>query len=213
MAGDFTKSVILKRIFEHMEKTLKSSKLWQVHFKNLPVQYDEKVPGLHADLQGDLAHLSSTTFRRERLQTRFFELGNSYYLGMEFPREYDLWKQKCCAKVAPPRPATVTDAARKLRLSYSKAITHNIDRLWYEATLEIIREGDVYSPISGAKIPDLTPLILRLQWSWATSKNWMHSGFSLNAIGWRMGNQRGFARSKASSIKVPFLSLRRLMFK
>jgi hypothetical protein len=74
---------------------------------------------------------------------------------MELPREYDLWKQQFCAKVAPPRPATATQAAQKQRDSCGRAIGHNIDRLWYDAAFEILKDGDVYNPSGRAKIPDL----------------------------------------------------------
>lgn len=74
---------------------------------------------------------------------------------MEFPREYDSWKEAFCAKIAPPRPATATEEAQTQRGSYGKAINHYIDRLWYETTFEILKNGDVYNPSGRAKIPDL----------------------------------------------------------
>lgn len=156
LPGDFTKSVILKRIVERMQEKIVTSKDWQVHFQNLPGKYNEKIPpALHKDLQEDIASLVNTQFRRQRLQTRFFELGNNYYLGMELPREYDFWKAEFSQKVAPPRSGSPTEAAKKNRENYRKAVSHNVDRLWYEACLEIIREGDVYNPSGRAKIPDL----------------------------------------------------------
>jgi hypothetical protein len=72
--GDFTKSVILKSIVERMASKFASSSEWQVHFQNLPAQYSETMPSLHKDLHDELMRLSGLSFRRQRLQTRFFEL-------------------------------------------------------------------------------------------------------------------------------------------
>jgi hypothetical protein len=148
---------------------------WQVHFQNLPALHNEKQPSLHEELLKELSRLAGLSYRRKRLQTRFFELyvavlfvdllcdlandslfrGNNYYLGMEFPREYDFWKQQFCARMAPSRLSTATKEAQKLRDSYGKAIGHYIDRLWYDSTFEILKDGDVYNPSGRAKIPDL----------------------------------------------------------
>lgn len=84
---------------------------------------------------------------------RFFELGNNYYLGMEFPREFDLWKKTFVQKYVPATSST--DPRKQVQGTLAKVLAHHLDRLWYESCLEIIKEGDVYNPGGRSKIPDL----------------------------------------------------------
>ncbi|CAB9524372.1 expressed unknown protein [Seminavis robusta] len=90
-----------------------------------------------------------------RLQTRFFELGMNYYLGMEFAREFDKLKNDAAKELVKDArehaPQATKTAVARLRFS----IMHAIDRLWYEACLEVIQEGDVYNPGGRANIPQL----------------------------------------------------------
>ena len=99
IVGDFTKMVrqapIAKRMFEYM-----STENWKVHFEK--VVEESEFPGLNKldPIIGKLEvaikeHAEAAPgFRRQTLQTRFFETGDNYYLGMEFTREYDRWKMK-----------------------------------------------------------------------------------------------------------------------
>ena len=79
--GDFTKSVALEPIVQLMLDKLGSENAWQSHFESLPESVSDRMPGLHGKLLGELGRLASLHFRRNRLQTRFFELGDNYYLG------------------------------------------------------------------------------------------------------------------------------------
>jgi hypothetical protein len=74
---------------------------------------------------------------------------------MELPREYDSWKKHVVLKIAPYKPDTAPAAAKETRKRFQRALFSQIDRLWYESTLEIIAEGDVYNPGGRAKIPRL----------------------------------------------------------
>ena len=153
--GDFTKSVTLVPIVERMRRKLSKDLIWKVHLDQLAESVEDKAPSLHTFLLGEIESLCNTDFRRERLQTRFFELGNNYYLGMEFPREYDDWKRTTIPKVAPDKIDTAPDKAKEIRKTFQRILNNHIDRLWYEATLEIIAEGDVYNPGGRGKIPPL----------------------------------------------------------
>jgi len=77
------------------------------------------------------------------------------YLGMELPREYDAWKTATVQKVAPVKPETAPEATKNIRKKLLSALPNQIDRLWYESTLEVIAEGDVYNPGGRGKIPPL----------------------------------------------------------
>jgi hypothetical protein len=155
IVGDFTKSVALVPIVERIRRKLTEDPVWRLHLEQLPETLDDKVPALHTLILGEMEALCGTAFRRERLQTRFFELGNNYYLGMELPREYDVWKNATVSKVAPARPEIAPDNVKMIRRTFQQALHNHIDRLWYESTLEIISEGDVYNPGGKGKIPQL----------------------------------------------------------
>ena len=98
--GDSTKMVksapIAARMHEYM--TDPNDTNWQIHFNKLVADsefpdlndIDPIVPKIQRACK-DLADRADS-FRRQSLQTRFFETGDNYYLGMEFTREYDRWK-------------------------------------------------------------------------------------------------------------------------
>jgi len=79
--GDFTKSVALMPIVGRMHEKLAKDPAWKHHFEHLADSLGDQVPSLHNLLLGQAEILCKTHFKRERLQTRFFELGNNYYLG------------------------------------------------------------------------------------------------------------------------------------
>ena len=130
---------------------------WQMHFSVLVrdspfpelAQYDHIAPTI-IKACGELKR-KAESFRRETLQTRFFETGDNYYLGMEFNREYDEWKNQLGDKlVYPVRKGKASDV-RKLR----DTLMHHIDRLWYDGCLETIRTGDVYNSGARKRVPRL----------------------------------------------------------
>lgn len=72
---------------------------WQANFEHVIAhsgfpelsEFDPVIPKLvQACL--DLEKVSDS-FKRQSLQTRFFETGDNFYLGMEFNREFDAWKK------------------------------------------------------------------------------------------------------------------------
>ena len=153
--GDFTKSVNLLPICGRMHQKMKKDQVWIVHFDQLPKSINDDVASLSAKLRQKLEELCAVDFHRKRLQTRFFELGNNYYLGMEFTREYDKWKGDTIKSVAPSQPETASALVKANRIALQRALNNRIDRLWYEACLEIIHEGDVYNPGGRGQIPKL----------------------------------------------------------
>jgi len=83
--GDFTKSVapIVREMYLILKKSDRSQD-WQAHF-------DKIHEGLASSVSTSLQILQDgvVCWRRQRLQTRLFESGDNFYLGMEFNREYD----------------------------------------------------------------------------------------------------------------------------
>ena len=161
IVGDFTKMVRQPLIAKLMYGLMKTQN-WQEHFKK--VVADSKFGELN-DLDPVIPKLVEATewhaknainFRRQTLQTRFFETGDNYYLGMEFTREYDRWKIKTCKEICAPLLLRQMDDEKKAAVGQLEgALNHHIDRLWYEACLETIRKGDVYNPGARNRVPHL----------------------------------------------------------
>jgi hypothetical protein len=152
IVGDFTKMVRTAPIVNLMYEIISKDKNWILHFSDIVAECGcpDSIDPVLAKLLSACMWLSqnSTFFRRSTLQTRFFEVGDNFYLGMEFPREYDHWKLNLTEQVV--KALTRIDAGRMKR-----AMAHSIDRLWYYACLETIRTGDVYNPGARRRVPRL----------------------------------------------------------
>ncbi|KAL3916452.1 MAG: hypothetical protein SGILL_005172 [Bacillariaceae sp.] len=160
--GDFTKMVRQPRIAEEME-VLMHTENWQIHFTELVEDsrfrsLNEKDPIIPKLLEAVEVHAeNAATYRRQTLQTRFFETGDNFYLGMEFTREYDKWKNETADKLVFPltQRKKVSEEKMKNIEKFRGVLMHNIDRLWYEACLEVIRRGDVYNPGARHRVPKI----------------------------------------------------------
>jgi hypothetical protein len=160
--GDFTKMVQSAPIAMRMFQTISRDADWACHFEQLVAdssfpELNEFVPVVPTIVEGCrwLAE-NAKTFRRQTLQTRFFETGDNYYLGMEFTREYDSWKNVLAEELVCPLKMKATTEGMKREVDKLKGlIMHHLDRLWYDGCLETIREGDVYNPGARKRIPRL----------------------------------------------------------
>jgi hypothetical protein len=81
IVGDFTKSVALGAIVKEMYEKMHGDAVWSGHFEKLPEIYNETFPSLHREMKEEVESLANTDFHRKRLQIRFFELGDNYYIG------------------------------------------------------------------------------------------------------------------------------------
>jgi hypothetical protein len=160
--GDFTKMVRTAPIVELMREIIKNDTDWISHFNALVAnspfpeldRLDPVVPKIVCACEW-LAE-NARRFRRSTLQTRFFEVGDNFYLGMEFPREYNQWKtnlveQLVISLATKRRP----DNSLVAPVSLTHALAHSIDKLWYYCCLETIRTGDVYNPGARHRVPRL----------------------------------------------------------
>ena len=93
IVGDFTKSVALIPIVRKMHEKLATDSAWKEHFVQLAASvqdtsseevdvdviefYTNMEESLYRVLLAESERLLNVSFRRERLQTRFFELGNN----------------------------------------------------------------------------------------------------------------------------------------
>jgi hypothetical protein len=87
IVGDFTKMVRSAPVTHKMHEYISDDRNWQIHFEKLAVS--SGFPELN-DLDPIVPRIkeacfmlseASSTFRRQTLQTRFFETGDNYYLG------------------------------------------------------------------------------------------------------------------------------------
>ena len=144
--------VRVKPIIEGMSKTITMDRKWQLHFDTIlrgsGGDPDLTVPMIQKACEWLVD--KSNGIHRQTLQTRFFETGDNFYLGMEMLREYSRWKKFLVKQLSSQVPCSSEERARlKQRLADS------IDRLWYENCLETIRTGDVYNPGARRRVPRL----------------------------------------------------------
>ena len=170
IVGDFTKMLRILPVLQGMRRAMvdrSSNNNWTMHFTKL-VETSDFPQLLDMDfiqrIKEAVVQLAEEgpVFRRKTLQTRFFETGDNFYLGMEFPREYDRWKKALCNELVHPLHMAIDDQTDPLAAKKKKGIErlkgvlmHNIDRLWYEAAFETIRGGDVYNPGARHRVPRL----------------------------------------------------------
>jgi len=161
--GDFTKMVrsapVAQKMYEYMTDSKDTN--WQLHWKKVCEDNgygslnstDNVVPKIQnaCKLHAEMA----PRFKRQTLQTRFFETGDNYYLGMEFTREYDLWKNNLATECVASLKVKASKDELKTIGRFRGIIMHHIDRLWYDACLETIRQGDVYNPGARHRVPRL----------------------------------------------------------
>lgn len=162
--GDFTKMVrlapVTKKMLEYM--TNEKDANWQTHFNMLIENSDfpelNEIDPIVPKIQLACAELADAAlaFKRKTVQTRFFETGDNFYLGMEFTREYDRWKNQLGSELVAPLARKVNDSDTKAKLKKLRAqLMHHVDRLWYDGVLETIRTGDVYNPGARHRVPRL----------------------------------------------------------
>jgi hypothetical protein len=74
---------------------------------------------------------------------------------MELPREYNAWKKLAVGRTVPQALPTAPIEAKKEREKFQQTMLKSIERLWFEATFDVLREGDVYNPGGKGTIPRL----------------------------------------------------------
>ena len=75
--------------------------------------------------------------------------------GMEFPREFDTWKNEVVKVIVPGPPRSASNKRAKAYEKSRKSLVASLDRLWFESTMAVISSGDVYNPGGNARIPEL----------------------------------------------------------
>jgi hypothetical protein len=84
------------------------------------------------------------------------QVGDNFYLGMELPREFVQWRSNLTMQMTAclePGPSVVVSQSKIQEVQDDLA--RSIDRLWYFATLETIRKGDVYNAGARWRVPKL----------------------------------------------------------
>uniref|UniRef100_A0A7S3L929 Uncharacterized protein n=1 Tax=Amphora coffeiformis TaxID=265554 RepID=A0A7S3L929_9STRA len=160
--GDFTKMVRVKKFVRGIYEAVSKDKNWELQFQALVKEskfpdldgWDPLMPKIVSACR-QLAD-DAPKWRRKTVQTRFFETGDNYYLGMEFTREYDAWKEDLGDQLVGYLRARNRDGTQEKDINNFRALLMSyIDRLWYEGVLETIRKGDVYNPGARKRVPRL----------------------------------------------------------
>lgn len=160
--GDFTKMVRVTTYMTEMNTIFNTDKDWPKMFEK--VINDSKFPELNnwdpivPKLKKAIAELAADApnWRRKTVQTRFFETGDNYYLGMEFTREYDLWKNTISEELVATLRAKDSEGKQSRDIDRLKGTLQAfIDKLRYDGVLEAIRKGDVYNPGARRRVPRL----------------------------------------------------------
>jgi hypothetical protein len=73
IVGDFTKSITVGHIVQTMKRKISTDASWKSHLNKLPEISSAAV----GELADKIMSIDSVTFRRQLVQTRFFELGNN----------------------------------------------------------------------------------------------------------------------------------------
>ena len=148
--------VRVRPIVKGMLRTISTDKNWQTQFSKIVAGStigDYVLPGSVIPIIVTACEWlveKADDFHRKTLQTRFFETGDNFYLGMEMLREYNRWKNHLVDQLLSP----FAGDANELGI-LRKQFIDSIDRLWYSITLETIRTGDVYNPGARHRVPKL----------------------------------------------------------
>jgi hypothetical protein len=78
------------------------------------------------------------------MQTRFFELGNNYYLDMELPREFDGWKKTLMTNTVPSlgRCSDLARAPNGYPESHAALTSFPVTHVVSHRTLRVNRDSD-----------------------------------------------------------------------
>jgi hypothetical protein len=74
---------------------------------------------------------------------------------MELPREYDSWRKRSAAIIAPEKCSMTPEPLQEVRKKVQFAIERHIDRLWYESALDVLKTANVYENGGNRRIPRL----------------------------------------------------------
>jgi hypothetical protein len=91
IVGDFMKSLRIASIIDAMQIKLQES-TWKFLFDALAASLNDKIPAVYALLETEMIKLAQTSFKRKRIQLRFFELGNNCKFS-----SYSLAHHQLCA--------------------------------------------------------------------------------------------------------------------
>ena len=157
IVGNSIKLVRQTFIAEDMVRLIKTDN-WQEHFEKLIE--DSEFPSLN-DKDPIVTKLVEAVewhdshageFRRQTLQIKLSETIDNFYLAMELTREYQKWKHDTVDRLL----FTIKEVSKHKKRSFEElkeTLRHNIDTLWFEACLEVLRNSGIYDTDSKNRIP------------------------------------------------------------
>ncbi len=155
--GDSVKLVRQRFIAKDMVRLIEMDN-WQQHFEKIIEDSDfsslnDKDPivtKLVEAVEWHSAHADE--FRRQTLQVKLSETVDNFYIAMELTREYEKWKHETVDRLLFSVKGVSKHRKRNLE-ELKETLRHNIDLLWFEACLEILRHSGVYDADAKNKIP------------------------------------------------------------
>lgn len=146
--GDKTKMVRLQAVAEYMIVTIKK-KHWKMHFLQI---FGSSMSALEQLIESIKSFSEkSKKFRRQTLHAQFFETCDNFYVGMELAHGYENWRNKTADDLEKLIKKKATGASN----DFSQTMAHNIDRLWFQSCLEVIRDAGVYDHAARRRFPQL----------------------------------------------------------
>jgi len=146
--GDSMKMVRQTFIAEQMTELIQTHQ-WQDHFKKIIEDSDfsslndKDSIGVKLTEAVNWHYDHSNEFRRQTLQMKISETTDNFYVSMELAREYQKWKYDTVDRLLTPQKAT--SKLRKRLEELKEILRHNIDILWFEACLRVMRHSGVYN--------------------------------------------------------------------
>eukprot|EP00536_Pseudo-nitzschia_multiseries_P014351 jgi/Psemu1/262116/estExt_Genewise1Plus.C_6880014 len=194
---------------------LLQTKRWQQHFEKIVEDSDfsslnDKDPIFTKLVEAVEWHgKHAGSFRRHHLQTQIFETGDNFYLGMELTREYEKWKNDTvdnCLLSEKRKTEGSKKTSRFLAQSMEVLkgiLTRNIDHLWFEASLEVLRKGGVYDSPQMPRFQLVNSLIEEHLNHLSVGDNFREAGKMRTNFQLLFTNSRGiFARTPEGMVRI-----------
>eukprot|EP00526_Cylindrotheca_closterium_P004181 CAMPEP_0113607374 /NCGR_PEP_ID=MMETSP0017_2-20120614/3351_1 /TAXON_ID=2856 /ORGANISM="Cylindrotheca closterium" /LENGTH=2590 /DNA_ID=CAMNT_0000515975 /DNA_START=92 /DNA_END=7861 /DNA_ORIENTATION=- /assembly_acc=CAM_ASM_000147 len=146
--GDNSKMVRQDAVVAEMVPLIKK-KYWKYHFLHVLGGSLEALERLMEAIM----HFAKKTqsFRRKTLQVRFVETCDNFTLGMEMTHAYKNWRIRIGQELA--KSMKKPPAFDEIGMEPKDYIAQNIDRLWFQATLEVLTEAKTYEHSARSRVP------------------------------------------------------------
>ncbi|CAJ1944605.1 unnamed protein product [Cylindrotheca closterium] len=146
--GDNTKMVRQDAVVSQMVPLVRK-KYWKYHFLHV---LGGSLEALESLMEAIMRFAKKTkSFRRKTLQIRFVETCDNFSLGMEMTHVYRNWRAGIGQELA--KSLKKPPAFDVIGMEPKDYIAQNIDKLWFQATLEVLTEAKAYAHSARRRVP------------------------------------------------------------